>query len=159
MFDAVLPGGTHTVAIETMAAQNIIGGYPDGTFRPRVNVTRGQMASLLYRALDFPTGDATFTDTTGNTHATGINALATAGVIQGYGDGTFRPSNPITRGQMATMLTRAFDLSAGNATARSGPATPPPETKPPRSCTGRSKVKPATCHGPQPTSSTETRST
>ncbi len=110
VFRDVLPGGTHTVAIETMAGSGVISGYADGTFRPRNPVTRGQMASLLDRALDFPAGTASFSDTAGSTHRTAIAALATAGVVGGFPDGTFRPDNPITRGQMATMLARAFEL-------------------------------------------------
>ena len=31
-----------------MAAQGILGGYPDGSFRPNDNITRGQMAKVLY---------------------------------------------------------------------------------------------------------------
>lgn len=37
--------------IQTMAAQGIIGGYTDGTFRPAANITRGQMAKILYNLL------------------------------------------------------------------------------------------------------------
>lgn len=34
--------------IRTMAAQGVISGYTDGTFRPAANITRGQMAKILY---------------------------------------------------------------------------------------------------------------
>jgi hypothetical protein len=115
VFTDVLPGGTHTAAIEAMAAEGIISGYADGTFRPNRDVTRGQMASLLYRALDFPDGTATFSDTAGTTHVAAIGALAQAEVIQGFSDGTFRPDRPIRRDQMASMLSKAFDLPAGSA--------------------------------------------
>ena len=37
--------------IRTMAAQGIISGYADGTFRPQANITRGQMAKILYTML------------------------------------------------------------------------------------------------------------
>ena len=37
--------------IQTMAAQGIIGGYADGTFRPGNNITRGQMGKILYNLL------------------------------------------------------------------------------------------------------------
>jgi amidase len=114
VFTDVLPGGTHTAAIEAMAAEGIISGYADGTFRPNRDVTRGQMASLLYRALDFPDGTASFSDTEGTTHVAAIGALAQAEVIQGFSDGTFRPDRPIRRDQMASMLSKAFDLPAGS---------------------------------------------
>jgi hypothetical protein len=40
-----------TYYIQTMAAQGIIGGYEDGSFRPGSNITRGQMAKILYNLL------------------------------------------------------------------------------------------------------------
>ena len=40
-----------TYYIRTMAAQGILGGYADGTFRPAANITRGQMAKILYNLM------------------------------------------------------------------------------------------------------------
>jgi exopolysaccharide biosynthesis protein len=40
-----------TYYIQTMAAQGILGGYGDNTFRPNANITRGQMAKILYNLL------------------------------------------------------------------------------------------------------------
>jgi hypothetical protein len=40
-----------TYYIQTMAAQGVIGGYTDGTFRPNSNITRGQMAKILYNLM------------------------------------------------------------------------------------------------------------
>lgn len=37
--------------IQTMAAQGVIGGYSDGSFRPSANITRGQMAKILYNLM------------------------------------------------------------------------------------------------------------
>ena len=37
--------------IQPMVAQGIISGYSDGTFRPGSNITRGQMAKILYNLL------------------------------------------------------------------------------------------------------------
>jgi hypothetical protein len=39
-------------AVTRLAGMGIIGGYPDGTFRPSGNVTRGQLATMLSRLLD-----------------------------------------------------------------------------------------------------------
>jgi hypothetical protein len=41
-----------------------------------------------------------------HTHAAGIEWSADQGLVQGYPDGTFRPENPVTRGQLATVLER-----------------------------------------------------
>lgn len=40
-----------TYYIQTMVAQGIIGGYTDGSFRPNNNITRGQMAKILYNLM------------------------------------------------------------------------------------------------------------
>jgi len=47
-----------------------------------------------------------FTDIAGNTHEQSIINMADRGVTEGYPDGTFRPDNPVTRGQMMTFLDR-----------------------------------------------------
>jgi hypothetical protein len=52
VFDDVQPDDTHADAIHRLASMGIIGGYPDGTFRPSGNVTRGQLATMLSRLLD-----------------------------------------------------------------------------------------------------------
>ena len=40
-----------TYYIQTMAAQGVISGYADGTFKPQANITRGQMAKILYNLM------------------------------------------------------------------------------------------------------------
>jgi len=52
VFDDVPPDDTHADAIHRLATLGIIGGYPDGTFRPSAPVTRAQMATMLARLLD-----------------------------------------------------------------------------------------------------------
>jgi hypothetical protein len=104
-------GDPHEAAILAVAGAGIAGGYPDGTYRPSATVTRGQMATFLMRALKLPAGPpAPFSDAAGSAHAAGIDAVAAAGIAGGYPDGTYRPGAPVTRGQMATFLTRALQL-------------------------------------------------
>ena len=40
-----------TYYIQTMAAQGVISGYADGTFQTGANITRGQMAKILYNLM------------------------------------------------------------------------------------------------------------
>ena len=49
--DAGEIGGYATEYVATMVAQGILGGFADGTFRPNQNITRGQMAKILYNSL------------------------------------------------------------------------------------------------------------
>lgn len=110
----------HRPSIVLVAEEGIAAGFPDRTFRPGLAVTRGQMATFLARALDLrngPTGPA-FNDIAGDVHADAVRAIAREGITTGFGDGSFRPGLPVSREQMASFLTRAFDL----------PLAPPPFT-------------------------------
>ena len=104
-------GTTHETAILAIAQEGVISGYPDGTFQPNQHVTRGQLATFFTNALDLPEGDASqFTDVAGHTHEASIGSLASSGVTSGYPDGTFRPNESTTRGQIATFLAAGFEL-------------------------------------------------
>ncbi|HUF34272.1 MAG TPA: S-layer homology domain-containing protein [Acidimicrobiales bacterium] len=116
-------GTTHEPSINALVEAGIASGFADGTFRPSVHVTRGQMATLLTNAFALPPGDATFTDSSG-THAAGIGAVAEAGITKGYPDGTFRPHAAVTRGQMATFLIRALEWMQASPPAEGAPEQP-----------------------------------
>jgi hypothetical protein len=93
--------------------KNIIGGFEDGTFKPNQPITRAQVASMLVKALDYelienPT--VSFKDVTNKSSY--YKVLATVnerGIIRGD-NGYMNPSKPTTRGQMAAILRRSFDL-------------------------------------------------
>ncbi|WP_059042796.1 5'-nucleotidase C-terminal domain-containing protein [Paenibacillus rubinfantis] len=56
------------------------------------------------------TGAVTFSDISSDPHAALIEEAAAAGIVQGYGDGTFRPTAEVTRAELAVMLSRAFHV-------------------------------------------------
>jgi len=113
-FADVPSDGTHTAAIAAVAAARIAGGFGDGTFRPDLAVTRGQMATFLARALDLDVDTAPATDypdvSATAAHASSIAAVTDAAIASGFADGTFRPGTTVTRGQMATFLALALQL-------------------------------------------------
>ncbi len=83
---------------------------PDG------KVTRGQMAAFLVRAFGYTDdgGGNLFTDDDGSVFESDIDRLATAGVTKGCNPPTndrYCPDSLVTRGQMATLLTRALGLT------------------------------------------------
>jgi subtilisin len=101
--------------------RNIIGGYEDGTFRPHVDSTRGQIVKMIVLGMGwnlynpyFPTFSDVQPD---NPVYVYVETANFRGVVGGYADGTFRPNNPVTRAQAAKMLT----------TARAWPPVYPPE--------------------------------
>ena len=105
-------GSVHETAINALTAAGITTGCGPGSFCPAEEVTRGQFASLLARALPGlgPDDEDHFSDDDNSVHETAINALTAAGITTGCGPGSFCPADPIRRDQMATMLTRALRL-------------------------------------------------
>jgi hypothetical protein len=108
--------------IQWAACQGIVSGYADHTFRPDNNTTRGQLAKMVVLAAGFPLVSPPtphFTDVPlAHPFYTFIETAYAHGVISGYSDGTFRPGNDVTRGQLSKMVV----LSQGIPV--STPATP-----------------------------------
>lgn len=102
--------------IHFLASENLISGFPDGTFKPGQTVTRAQAAMMIGKALqlDGEPKNTDFKDV--NPAVTGSGYIAAAvekGIITGFPDRTFRPYESVTRGQMAILLNRAFSLTTG----------------------------------------------
>lgn len=101
--------------IEYLTTGEIINGTIDGEFLPNKEVTRAQAVAMIGRALQL-NGEqriTSFKDVSSNHFASGyIFEASKEGIISGYEDGSFRPNKPVTRGQMALMLNRAFNLGS-----------------------------------------------
>lgn len=97
--------------IEVAQKMELISGYEDGTVRPDSNITRAEFVMMVSRALDItPVENASIFSDIKNHWAKGyINALNMLGVIGGYGDGTFRPDDKITRAEVITIISRIID--------------------------------------------------
>lgn len=101
---------------------NYIIGYPDGGVHPTANITRAEVATIIYRVLSaesreqFLTEENSFSDVSeGAWYNTAISTLANAGILNGYRDGTFRPNAMITRAEVATIISRFTKISGGRA--------------------------------------------
>jgi len=111
-------------AILEAVSSGLVRGYSDGTFRPDATVTRAEFAVLLARAVKLNGsggGELPFTDREqiGKWAAEAVARVLEAGIVHGYGDGSFRPGAAIGRAEMFVMLARALKLSvdAGAGTA------------------------------------------
>jgi uncharacterized lipoprotein YddW (UPF0748 family) len=102
--------------IEYLAARQIVNGYPNGTFKPKVEVNRGEFALMLQKT--FPGASTVrtsreFTDVPLN--YAGRNAIAQAyraGFISGYPDGTFHPEEKISRVEALVSVTNGLKYSS-----------------------------------------------
>ena len=117
-------------AVECLAYVGIALGGPgeasEESYGPDLQVRRDAMASLLLRTLDVakeleaqqnrlsevPPYDGTpaFKDTAGNVHEPSISRLAESVGIEGAGRDRYEPANPVTRGQMSTLLATGWEV-------------------------------------------------
>lgn len=109
--------------IRQLACEGIVSGYGDGTFRPDESTTRAQLVKMLVlsrRGWGLVNPERpTFTDVPPtHTFYRYIETAASHHLISGYGDGTFRPDNYVTRAQVAKMLVLALDWTSSGATVR-----------------------------------------
>ena len=119
-FDDVASGIWYEIPVKWAASVGIVNGVNEANtlFAPDVNVTREQMAVMLYRyTQDYlgipltPTGDLTVFSDRGQIQSWAEPAMSWAvgvGIINGYTNGTLSPGGSITRAEVATMLQR-FD--------------------------------------------------
>jgi hypothetical protein len=98
-------------AIEQAAVDGLVRGYVDGTFRPGAAVTRQSMAAFLFRlsGAPVPTGCTRRFGDVSPAHPFFLEVCwaARAGVTDGYVDGTYRPSTPVSRQASARMIRRS----------------------------------------------------
>ena len=117
-FEDVESDSTHATAIECLAFHRVTEGVTEGHYGPDRAVTRQQMATFLARVVDgseatLPSANVSFDDVdAGSVHAEAVERLATAGIAQGRGDGTFGPDGRVTRAQMASFLRRTYEYVA-----------------------------------------------
>jgi peptidoglycan DL-endopeptidase CwlO len=98
--------------ISYLSKQGIINGYDISIFKPNKDVTRAEVAKMLSDTFNLtPSSNNQFTDVPSSHWAAKyINAIAQEGYFVGYGNNTFKPDEPITRGEIATLFTKSFDL-------------------------------------------------
>lgn len=78
-------------------------------FCPNRNISRGEMAAFLARALNLSvtTGTTPYDDVNGTLFAVAVDKIQTAGIAFGCDDNSFCPDRPLDRDEMAELLVRA----------------------------------------------------
>lgn len=99
--------------LTSLSQKGIIGGYPDGTFRPDDLVNRAEAAKILMLALGNDVGnlpnDGRFSDVQeGAWYVPYVMKAEQLGIINGHPDGTFRPTLNINRAEYMKMLSLTF---------------------------------------------------
>ena len=107
---------TYQEAVTVIAGMGIVDGYSDGTFGPDEALTRGAAAKIICNLILGPTtadalsaSSAPFVDVpTTNTFAGYITYCSQQGIISGYADGTFRPTDTLSGNAFMKMLLGAL---------------------------------------------------
>ena len=106
--------------VEYVYDNGIMTGTSGTTFEPNATLTRAMMATVLWAMEGNPTsGSGSYTDvSSGDWYYNAVRWATSAGVVNGVGDNTFAPNDPLTREQMAVML-YAYAVYKGYDTAAS----------------------------------------
>ena len=115
----------NTEAVDACTALNIIGGYPDGSFKPEGNITRAEVTKMICVALNggkepnlATNATPTFSDVRTNANSAWaekyIESCASQGIVSGVGGGKFAPAGNVTGTQLAKMLLVALGYKSEN---------------------------------------------
>lgn len=94
-------------------SQPYMNGYKDGTFRPEGTITRAELAVIYSNILGLNTAIANktnFEDVKGHWALSHVEAAARVGIFTGYSDGTFKPDQPVNRGELAATFSKFWAL-------------------------------------------------
>lgn len=99
-----------------------IKGYPEGDVRPNNNLTREEAAKIFYRILTqeatdvFEVEENNYTDVDeARWSNVAISTLSNIGILTGFPDGTFKPTQTITRAEFATIVYRFYNVKYSGA--------------------------------------------
>jgi uncharacterized protein YkwD len=117
LYDVV--GHDYETAIRYLGDNEIIEGYPDGSYKPNQTVNRAEFTKIIVEAKlgSNPTASASncFPDVPSNEwYASYVCYAKNAGIIGGYPDGYFRPSNTINLAEAAKILVNTLNVDKPN---------------------------------------------
>ena len=122
--DADKVSDTYEEAVAVLNGMGVFKGYEDGTFQPQGNITRAEVAAIVYRVYTADVKDAKasmyatynkFSDMAGAGWAQGyIGYCANAALVKGYPNGTFQPSGKVTGYEVLAMILRAIGYDQNN---------------------------------------------
>lgn len=102
-------------AVAYLYSKGTVQGYPDGSFKPDRTVSRVEALKFIFSGMDQDVLDGyvvDFSDTDAGQWYSGYLATAySLGIVQGYSDGTFKPSQGVNRVEFLKMLFSTLDVS------------------------------------------------
>ena len=101
-------------AVKYLYERDIMNGTSDTLFSPNAELTRGMVVTILYRmeGEPFTTGAKTFSDVVaGRYYSKAVEWAAENDIVNGFKDGTFKPNDPVTREQLAAIISRYAEFN------------------------------------------------
>lgn len=107
--------------IDKWVGEGKMSGYPDGTFKPNIKVTRAEFVKMVNSIIEFDgTSNISYNDVSSNDwYYTYVQVAQAIGYIKGYENNNFGPNDYITREQAASILARIQYLDANAKAANS----------------------------------------
>ncbi len=124
VFSDVPSGYWAGCAIDKLACQNIIAGYPDRTFKPTLPVSRAEFAALMVKGLNLNLGECLsatkmFNDVSCNHWAnSAISKAVECGIMCGYPNHKFKPSLPVSRAEALTAMAHGIKCDMDSCQAQ-----------------------------------------
>lgn len=107
-----IAGHKYQTAIEYLYGKKVIGGYPDGTFKPDIQINRAELLKILVGGAGFVDPDATkykdcFPDVKTQWYAKYVCFAKEKNWVQGFDDGLFKPEQPARKVEAMKMLLKS----------------------------------------------------
>lgn len=106
--------------ISQLADHSVIGGYPDGSFKPEGTLTRAEFAAILVKSFKLPpvqTGSSFYDVPASHWASPLIEAVQKAGLMSGYPGSQFKPNKPVSRAEVMAIMAKAFPQESPNSDA------------------------------------------
>jgi len=99
----------------SLVRERYILGYPDGTFKSEKLLLRAELAAIIARMIgEYDSEAKSYTDVPKDFWAAGyISTVTKYKIFEGSADGKFRPNDPVSRAELATVMTRYLKLETG----------------------------------------------
>ena len=113
-FDDVPANAWYAKAVNTLASLGVVSGVGNGDFEPERSITRAEFTSIAMKFAKGKTGGTNIFSDVKSTdwfYRAVVNSTQ-YGWIHGYGDGTFRPNNPITRVEVTAIVNNMLGREA-----------------------------------------------
>lgn len=129
VFPDVADRSEHAVAVEYLKLNNIIGGYPDGSFQPDKTINRAEALKIVFLARKLLRGDESislqkisFPDVKASDwYYPYVQKAFSLNIVQGYTDGSFKPANEITASESLKIIEKTLITNFNEPTVSSSP--------------------------------------